>query len=302
MRQELNGIIVVDKPAEMTSAQIVARLKKSLVVKKAGHTGTLDPFATGVMICCINRATRLAGFFLDGDKTYDATVRLGIETDTQDLTGRIVSVSKRVAFSAKQIRSVLKNFEGYVAQIPPVFSALKHRGRPLYKLARAGRPVQKTARRIFISQIELLEIDLPNIRLQVSCSAGTYIRTLCSDIGRQLGCGGHLTALRRTASCGYTIEEAATLAEIEALAASGQSNALLIPLANALRDMPKITVGRLLAKRILSGYVFLPAEFSAQSQFDGGGLIQVVDHDGHLIAVMDIDNDRNRVSYRCVFN
>lgn len=302
MQQQFDGILVVDKPAEMTSAKVVARLKKMMAAGKVGHTGTLDPFATGVMLCCINRATRLARFFLGGHKSYDACVRLGVETDTQDLTGIVVSDRGAVAVSEEQVRSVLRRFEGIIDQVPPVFSALKHNGQPLYKLARAGRPVQKPARRIFIDKIELKEIDLPELRLSVSCSAGTYIRTLCSDIGKALGCGAHLTALRRTASCGFTLEAAATLAEIEAYAAAGRLAGRIVPMAEALRELPQAVAGPAVSKKILSGQTFTPAEFMAAFETKADGPIKIVDDNGDLIAVMQSDNARGRIGYCCVFN
>ena len=189
---EFSGIIVVDKPANITSARVVAVIKKRLGARKVGHTGTLDPFATGVLICCINKATKLARFFLQGWKKYTAVLHLGIETDTQDSTGSIISTSDRIDCSEKKIQSVIQQYEGTIEQFPPLYSALKYKGVALYKLARSGKPVQKPARRVFISYIKILEIRLPFIRFETFCSAGTYIRTLCADIGTSLGCGGHL--------------------------------------------------------------------------------------------------------------
>jgi tRNA pseudouridine55 synthase len=182
MPYKSSGIIVVDKPADITSARVVARIKKFFGAPKAGHTGTLDPFATGVMVCCINNATRLSRFFLHGNKKYEALLHLGIETETQDSTGTIIATCDEVHFSDKTIQTVFKQFEGTLYQHPPIFSALKHKGIRLYKLAREGKPVQKPPRRISISYIKILEIDQPLIRFEVSCSAGTYIRTLCADI------------------------------------------------------------------------------------------------------------------------
>ena len=206
-----NGIIIIDKPAGITSAKVVARLKEIVGARKVGHTGTLDPFATGVMICCLNRATRLARFFLSGDKKYKAVLCLGEETDTQDRTGKTISVCKDLEFSDKEIRDVFKEFEGPVAQMPPVFSSLKHKGTPLYKLARQGKPVQKPARQIVIHYLKISDSDLPEIHFEVSCSSGTYIRALCADIGKRLGCGGHLKSLRRIESCGFSIDQALDL-------------------------------------------------------------------------------------------
>ncbi len=198
----LNGVLVVDKPAGISSAKAVAIVKRLLGVRKAGHAGTLDPLATGILVCCLNRATRLAYFLLKGAKTYKAVLHLGVETDTQDATGNIITQHRNIIANEAEIRAVIKRFEGKIKQLPPVYSALKHDGVPLYKLARRGKPVQKPAREVFIKKIRIHAIDLPYIRFTVSCSTGVYIRALCADIGTTLGCGGHLKELRRVASSG----------------------------------------------------------------------------------------------------
>jgi len=235
----LSGIIVVDKPANTTSAEVVAVVKKLLGAGKIGHTGTLDPFATGVLVCCVNRATKLARFFLHGSKTYEAVLHLGIETDTQDFTGTVTATGKETGFSDHAIRSVFEQFEGTLDQVPPVYSALKHKGTPLHKLARRGTPVQKPARRVFISKIEIVKIDLPLVRFTVSCGAGTYIRTLCADIGASLGCGGHLKELRRIESSGFTVAEGVTLPQLKKLVLSGKASERMVSMADALQEIPE---------------------------------------------------------------
>ena len=242
-----SGVIIVDKPPDISSAKVVAVLKKLFRAKKMGHAGTLDPFATGVMVCCMNKATKLAGFFLKDEKTYVARLRLGIETDTQDLTGNIVSGVTAVDLPENRINAVCRQFEGALEQVPPVFSALKHKGVRLYKLARSGKPFQKPARRIYISYIKVLDINLPDVRLEISCSAGTYIRTLCADIGTALGCGGHLRELRRIQSSGFLITEASPLPELEGLSAAGKLSTRRIGMAAAahlaLSNLTGCTVG-----------------------------------------------------------
>ncbi len=219
---EPRGIIIIDKPENITSAGVVARVKRILDVKKAGHCGALDPFATGVMVICINQATKLAGFFLKGEKKYEAILELGAETDTQDLTGNVISTSEVADIPMETIRGVFKRFEGDIDQSPPVFSALKHKGTPLYKLARSGKPVQKPPRPVNIIRLAILEASLPEIRFEVTCSAGTYIRTLAADIGAALGCGAYLKALRRTESSGFSLEEALTIPEFEETVEGGK--------------------------------------------------------------------------------
>ncbi len=218
---DINGILLIDKPEGISSAKAVAKVKRLLNVKKVGHAGTLDPFATGLLICCINQATKVAEKFLHGNKTYQATLRLGIETDTQDLTGNIISQTEVPEISSEQIVEVFKSFEGETEQIPPMFSAVKHQGMPLYKLARRGIVVEKPARKITIFNLEILEISLPEIRFTVKCSSGTYIRTLAADIGKKLGCGAHLIALRRIESSNFHISQAIALQDLEQAVMTG---------------------------------------------------------------------------------
>ncbi|MGM0453701.1 MAG: tRNA pseudouridine(55) synthase TruB, partial [Thermodesulfobacteriota bacterium] len=222
LQQAPNGVLIIDKPADMTSADVVKRIKRLPGVKKAGHTGTLDPFATGVLVCPINRATRLAQFFLHSRKTYAATMHLGIETDTQDHTGRTVATHAIENIDEPAISVAVDGFIGQIEQVPPVFSALKHEGVPLYKHARNGRPVEKPPRRVHIGRIDLVGVRLPEIDIEVSCSGGTYIRTLCADIGRRLGCGAHLCRLRRTETGGKTLAEAVSLSELQAVESMGR--------------------------------------------------------------------------------
>jgi tRNA pseudouridine55 synthase len=205
------SVLIIDKPAGLSSAQVVGRVKKLLHVKKVGHAGTLDPFATGVLVCLVNQATRLAQFFLSSEKQYEAELRLGIDTDTQDRTGQVIRRRPIPEGVEAALQRVCDRFVGDIAQIPPAFSALKHQGVALYKLARSGKPVRKPARNIRIEQLQIRSISLPTVRFSVTCSAGTYIRTLCADIGEMLGCGGHLSELRRTVSSGFNIDEAISL-------------------------------------------------------------------------------------------
>jgi tRNA pseudouridine55 synthase len=303
-RQVLSGIIVVDKPPNISSAKLVADLKRLLHARKVGHAGTLDPFAEGVLICCINNATRLARFLLSGNKVYDATLKLGIETDTQDMTGTVIAVNPVTDLPEASIKSAIQKFEGQIEQQPPVFSALKHKGTPLYRLARMGTPVQKPARQVHISKIKILEIKLPLIRFEISCSAGTYIRALCADIGKQLGCGGHLLALRRTASSGFKIQQALTLQQIAERVEAGESNRLLIHMADALTDMPTCIAGEELIEKIRHGKQLKKSDViidrSSKKQ-DEKENIKIVDSNNILLAVLNYEKNTDRISYACVF-
>lgn len=301
-RQELSGVIVVDKPPGITSAKVVARVKKLLKARKAGHTGTLDPFATGVLVCCINRATKLSRFFLHGEKKYEAVLHLGVETDTQDSTGTVTDICNTVEFSKKTIQSTFRRFEGTINQLPPVYSALKHKGVPLYKLARSKKPVQKPARQVSIIYLKILEIHLPTIRFEVFCSAGTYIRTLCADIGASLGCGGHLKELRRIESSGFTMADAITLEELEDLTFSKKSSDRIISMSNALKDIPEHIADKVLVKKIMNGHIITKNDFMFETINAFEGFIKIVDTDKDLVAVLKHTKDKNRYDYCCVFN
>jgi len=299
---KVSGILVVDKPAGITSAKVVARVKKLLKAGKVGHTGTLDPFATGVLVCCINRATKLARFFLHGKKKYEAVLHLGIETDTQDSTGTVTSKCDEVVFPEITIRSVFKRFEGTIDQIPPAYSALKYKGTPLYKLARSGVPVKKPARRVTIFYIEILEIDLPLIRFKVYCSAGTYIRTLCANIGTSLGCGGHLKELRRVQSSGFTITESVTLSELEDPALSEKMSNRIISMSNALQDMPEFIADQILTEKIMHGNIITTKDLLPANTDIPEGFIKIVDTNNDLIAVLKYTKENDKYGYCCVLN
>ncbi len=304
-KQEYNGVVVVNKPRHISSAKVVADVKRLLRAKKVGHTGTLDPFAEGVLVCCINDATRLSRFLLASNKTYDATLKLGIETDTQDLTGSVTAVTEVSAISRKAIISAVKKFEGQIEQQPPVFSALKYKGTPLYKLARQGRPIQKPTRRIHILKIKILEIKLPLVHLEVSCSAGTYIRTLCADIGKHLGCGGHLFALKRIESCGFGIQQAHSLAALEQLVSKGTPMDFMISMADALKDMPAWVADQRLISKIKHGQQINMADFNCSRLFNETQKqelnVKIVDTANTLLAVLNYEKNQGRFSYACVF-
>ena len=302
---QLNGIVVINKPVQMTSAKVVATVKRISNAEKAGHTGTLDPLAEGVLICCLNRATRLARFLLHGNKIYEAVLKLGEETDTQDSTGTVVSTGDPAKLSTETIRSVFERFAGPMEQLPPVYSALKHEGMPLYRHARQGKPVQKPARQVHIYSVEILEIKTPFIRFEVSCSAGTYIRTLCADIGTSLGCGGHLKALRRLESSGFTLQQALTLNQLEAYALAGTLSRHMITMADALKLMPAITADADLITKIRHGRKLAPDDVNLERVFQQNNASQtylkIVDGGNNLMAVLEYQKAKNKLDYCCVF-
>lgn len=227
-----NGIMNVYKEAGFTSHDVVAKLRGICKQKKIGHTGTLDPDAVGVLPVCFGSGTKLCDLLTDWDKEYIATLRLGIETDTQDISGQVLlkaEPEKLRAITEKQARECITGFLGEYDQIPPMYSALKVNGKKLYELARAGREVERKPRRVQIKELEILEMSLPTIRFRVVCSKGTYIRTLCHDIGEKLGCGGAMAALVRSRVGIFGVEEALTLSEIEKLRDKNKISSVIIP-------------------------------------------------------------------------
>ena len=209
----MNGIVIVDKPQEWTSQDVTARLRRVFNTRRIGHGGTLDPMATGVLPVFVGRGTRGVEFFEHAEKTYEAVLRLGLLTDTEDTSGTVLE-ERGVSVTEEQFLNILPQFRGKIMQVPPMYSALKVNGQKLCDLARKGREVERQPREIEIFELECLSFDGTNARLRVRCSKGTYIRTLCKDIGLALGCGGCMAALRRVTAGAYTIEEAVPLQEL----------------------------------------------------------------------------------------
>lgn len=236
---ELHGFLVVDKPAGLTSHDVVARLRRAVGGGKVGHAGTLDPFATGVLVVCLGRATRLAEWATGTDKRYRAEIVLGVETDTYDLTGEVIATAPVEAERA-MVASALTSFVGTIDQRPPAFSAIQVGGRRLYDLARRGEAVEVTPRRVTIHRLDLIEWSPPRLTVDLTCSKGTYVRSLAHDLGAALGTGAHLTGLRRLASGDFTLDDASTLDDTAAAIAAGGGAALLRGLESAVAWMPRV--------------------------------------------------------------
>src|SRR5271167_2466045 len=209
-----DGVLLVDKPSGMTSHDVVDRVRRQFGFKKVGHCGTLDPSATGLLILVIERATKLQDRLMSDDKAYEGTMLLGVSTDSQDADGAIVAEKPVPPLTAADIEQAFAKFRGDIQQVPPMVSALKHQGTPLYKLARRGQTVEREPRPVHIYDLRALGIELPRIQFRVACTKGTYVRTLCSDIGDLLGCGAHLHDLRRTQSGKFDVSEAHTLDDV----------------------------------------------------------------------------------------
>lgn len=244
-------MILLDKPLGLSSNQAMQRVKHLYQAEKAGHTGSLDPLATGLLPICLGEATKFANFLLDADKSYLAHVRLGIKTSTADAEGEIIQ-QKAVHIEQTQLQQVLKQFEGEIRQTPPIYSALKVDGKPLYAYARAGQQVEIKARLVNIHQLELVSWQAEQLVLQVTCSKGTYIRTLAQDIGEQLGCGAHLSALRRLSTGNFNIQQAYTFEDLSRMNLS-QLDALLLPVDVKMQHLAKISLTEQQANSILHG-------------------------------------------------
>ena len=250
-RVPVHGVLLLDKPEGLSSTQALSVAKRLLNAEKAGHTGTLDPFATGLLPLCFGEATKFAQDLLHADKTYEATVHLGVTTTTADTEGDITE-TKTVAVTREQIEKVLQQFRGAITQIPPMHSALKRDGKPLYEYAREGVVLEREAREIVIYELELLEFASPDVKIRVRCSKGTYIRVLGEDIGHALGCGAHLTALRRTSVGTLDLLQSINLPSFTALTDVARMQSLL-PVDALLADLPELRLTEELAQRFMHG-------------------------------------------------
>lgn len=304
------GALIIDKPEGITSHDVVARIRRVAATRRVGHAGTLDPFATGVLVVCIGRATRLVQFLVGLDKEYVATVRLGFATDTQDLTGKqITPLRSSNELSLEDLQRVLDQFTGPQLQTPPMFSAKKVGGERLYKAARAGREVTREPVNIVVHRVELIEEDgaglamnedgTRDFQMRVRCSSGTYVRTIANDIGERLGAGAHLSALRRTAVGHFGIAESHTLNDLEVMS-RGDTLAVLIRPADMLPHLRSILLDDDRTKLVINGRAFALSEDEVTIAADGGASLRLCDRKGTLVAVGDYDPSLKLVSPRVV--
>ncbi len=285
-----DGIMLVDKAESETSFSIVKKTRKVIKGKKIGHAGTLDPFATGLLIILVGQGTKLAPYIMTGEKRYRATIHLGVETDTLDPTGCVVQRKKVPTFGFEQIEAVISNFIGEIDQAPPIFSAVKYGGKRSYILARKGINVEIQKRKVRIRSIEILSIDLPEIVIEIYCSSGTYIRSLAADIGKALGTGAHLTVLRRLASGSFNVKGAIQSRFINDATPYEYIAAKIIPLRDSLPDMKEIHLNDRITHKIINGY--RPKWEEIVVELDGydeyTGYIKLVNGTA-LIAVLEIN-------------
>ena len=291
MTRELSGVVVVDKPSGPTSFDVVRRVKGLFKAKRCGHTGTLDPTATGVLPICIGDATKIASFVSEGEKEYDAVVRFGIVTDTQDSAGRTLETRPLGDLSEERVRQELAGFVGLVEQTPPMYSARKVDGKRLYELARAGEEVEREARQVHIDEARLTFFRPPDAGIFVRCSKGTYLRTLAHDLGQKVGCGAHLRELKRVRVGPFGLEDSVGLDTLMAAAKEKQLEKYLLPISRALDELAELRLDVTLARRVAHGHAPGPADLSRlrAPPFPRGRKVRLIDPDGRVLAVAESD-------------
>lgn len=296
------GIIPINKPQGFTSHDVVGKMRRILGIRKIGHAGTLDPMATGVLILLVGKATRLSDILIGSDKRYRAVLRLGVATDTQDITGKVLT-EKPVFANARQVKEILPRFTGEIRQTPPMYSALKVKGQALYKMARRGKEIERKQRSVHIHALELVQADPARheYTLDVCCSKGTYIRTLCADIGDALGCGGTMASLKRMQACGFAIEDCITLDECEQLAQMGEIAQILVKPDACLTQYPALYLDERLAGLFQNG-VMLGFSQVGLGPDDGDALYRVYTCGEDLLALGYADPESQTLKvYRSLY-
>lgn len=299
----MDGIINIYKEAGFTSFDVVAKLRGILKQKKIGHTGTLDPDATGVLPVCVGKATRLCEYLTAKEKEYETLLHLGIATDTQDMSGR-VEARQEVFVTEEKLREIIGQFVGKQSQIPPMYSAIKVNGKKLYELARKGVEVERKHREITIFSIEIMEIKIPLVRLKVRCSKGTYIRTLCSDIGERAGCGGCMEELLRTRTGNFTLDTALHLSEVESIVKGEDSRGrsigdILIPVEEILQEFERVYAKKEAEKLLLNGNP-IPLDL-VRSHGSGQGEVRMYSESGRFIGIFTYDEEGEKFRPRKMF-
>lgn len=291
----VDGILLLDKPEGLTSNAALQRVKRLLQAAKAGHTGALDPLATGVLPLCFGEATKVSQYLLESDKGYQTDVRFGVRTDTADSEGQIIAEKSVDGVDETNVVNALSQFRGHIEQLPPMYSALKHNGQPLYKLARAGQEVARKPRPVTIHQLELVAFNGDVATLDIRCSKGTYVRTIADDLGETLGCGAHVTRLRRTVAGSFTLSDCITLEALEALAEEQGVEAvesLLKPADQAISDWPAVNLPAASAGFIKHGQPVMVTGLPAV-----GTLVRLYDEEDRFFGIGEVADD-GRVSPR----
>lgn len=298
MPTRVDGLFIVDKPEGVSSFGVVKGIKHQFGLKRVGHIGTLDPFATGVLPIVINEATKLAPFLVEEPKHYEGILKLGEETTTDDLTGEVISQHPWQEVKPEEIVSVFQNFIGKIRQKPPMYSAIKVGGRPLYRLARKGIEVERDERVVEIFSLQVQEITLPLIRFHVSCSKGTYIRTLAKDIGKKIGCGAHLVSLRRIRSGNFTLDQAISWEELKKVNQLEDLRPWFISPRDALSSIPEVVVEEKIAQKVRFGQEVSLFDLSDQTlpSFQEGEWLKMSSPEAGLVAILSTKKRRRKVN------
>jgi len=281
----IHGVLNINKEKGFTSHDVVAKLRGIVGQKKIGHTGTLDPDATGVLPVCLGKATKLCDMLTDKDKTYETVMLVGKTTDTQDISGEVLSEGNWESIDENSVMKCIQEFVGDYMQIPPMYSALKVNGKKLYELAREGIEIERKARPVVIHEIKIIEVNLPRVRMEVSCSKGTYIRTLCHDIGQKLGCGACMEELVRTKVSRFTLAESMTLEDVERLKEAGRLDEILVPIDAMFSEYEAITLKNEFDSFAYNGNMFLPKHICERITLDDGKRVRGYDEGGTFIAI-----------------
>ena len=287
----MDGVIVIRKEKGFTSHDVVAKLRGILHMKKIGHTGTLDPDAEGVLPVALGKATRLVDMITDKEKTYEAVMRLGVVTDTQDMSGTVLSQTAELHVTEEELRALIESFEGDYMQVPPMYSALKVNGKKLYELAREGKTVERKPRPVHFYEIEILEIDLPLVHFRVTCSKGTYIRTLCHDIGEKLGCGAAMETLLRTKVGRFTLDDAITLAQTEEAVKNGTIESKVLGIEEILAEYPRVCCTKEGDRLLANGNPLVQTLVDAEEK---DGWTRMCNSEGNFAGVYQWDEKRDR--------
>lgn len=288
----MHGLLLIDKPQGITSHDIVRRVRRKLGIRRIGHGGTLDPLATGLVPVAVGDATRLLEFFSDSDKGYAATMRLGVTTDSQDAEGTVVATGDWLSLTCAEVETAIGALQGEIDQVPPMFSALKQNGVPLYRLARQGMEVDRPSRRVTIRSITMTACELPDVSFDVICSKGTYVRTLAHDIGQALGCGAHLTALHRFRHGPYVVAQAVPLETFEA-APLDKAFGMMVPLIEIMAFLPLVRVADTAVPRLLNGVPPRTEEADLPTGCSEGDLLRLTDGE-KLLAIAAFAPSRKR--------
>lgn len=285
--RDVHGILVLDKAAGLSSNAALQEIKRLFGARKAGHTGSLDPLATGVLPLCLGEATKVSQFLLESDKAYRATIRLGVRTDSGDREGTVIEEAGEVSVSEQELADALQKFEGEIEQLPPMYSALKVDGVPLYKIARKGQTIDRESRQVTVYKIELVNFDGVDLVVDIDCSKGTYIRALADDLGQILGCGAHVTELRRTQAGAFSEEDCVTrevLEEEQKRSGEQSLDRYLLPMDEAISDLPEVVLPSITASCVKNGQAVLVRHLPAE------GLVRLYEEE-EFIGIGCIDDD-----------